>query len=69
MFNEFPDVMTVKQVAKAIGFSKPIVYDLLRDGTIRHFKIGRTYRVPKRAVFEYIESNLSGGCPFEAVSN
>jgi len=66
MFEKCPDVMTVGQVANAIGFSKPIVYSLLHCGAIRHFMVNKSYRVPKRALVEFVEA---GGCPFEAVPN
>lgn len=66
MLENYPDVMTVEQVANAIGFSKPIVYSLLHCGAIRHFVVNKSFRVPKKALVEFIDA---GGCPFEAVSN
>lgn len=52
---DIPDVLTVDQVADLLHISKRSVYKLLSDGSIRHRKIGRIYRIPKQAVVEYLE--------------
>ena len=50
-----PDVLTVAQVADILCISKRASYKLLADGSIRHRKIGRIYRIPKQAVIDYLE--------------
>lgn len=55
MFENYPDVMTVKQVAKALGFSTAVVYNLIDQGKIRFFRVLSSYRITKRAVIEFIE--------------
>lgn len=66
MFENCPDIMTVRQVSDAIGFSRPIVYELLHRGAIRHFKVHTSFRVPKNALIEFIEA---GGIAVEAIPN
>lgn len=43
MFNEYPDVMSVKQTAEALGISDKSVYALLKSGIIGYKKMGTKY--------------------------
>ena len=54
MFKEYPDVVDVEQMSKMIGISTKTAYKLLRENKIQHFKIGRTYKIPKLNVLLYI---------------
>ncbi|HAG08596.1 MAG TPA: hypothetical protein DCW46_05050 [Desulfotomaculum sp.] len=36
------------------GISAKTGYRLLRQNQIKHFKIGRTYKIPKLHIFEYL---------------
>lgn len=58
LFNEYPDIMTVEEVCKAlrIGYNK--AYDFLKDGTIKSIKSGRKYLIPKISVQEYVLKNI-----------
>lgn len=60
MFNDYPDVMSVKQAAEALGVSKKSVYAMLKDGTIGYKKVGTKYIVPKICVEDYIKSARFG---------
>jgi excisionase family DNA binding protein len=37
------------------GISQKTAYRLLKNGTIKSFVVGRRYRIPKIAIFEYLE--------------
>ena len=54
MFKEYPDVVDVEQMSKMIGISTKTAYKLLRENKIEHFKIGRTYKIPKLNILLYI---------------
>jgi len=54
MFKEYPDVVDVEQMSEMIGISTKTAYKLLRDNKIEHFKIGRTYKIPKLNILIYI---------------
>ena len=60
MFNDYPDVMSVKQAAEALGISDKSVYAMLKDGTIGYKKVGTKYIVPKICVEDYIKSARFG---------
>ena len=58
MFAEYPDVVDVEQLCKMLGgISHKLAYRLLASGELRCVRIGRSYRIPKLCVIEY----LTGG--------
>ena len=54
MFKEYSDVVDVEQMSEMIGISTKTAYKLLRENKIKHFKIGRTYKIPKLNILLYI---------------
>jgi excisionase family DNA binding protein len=55
IFREYPDVVNVEQMCDMLGgISAKTAYRLLRQNQIKHFKIGRTYKIPKLHIFEYL---------------
>lgn len=55
IFQEYPDVVSVEQMCEMLGgISAKTGYRLLRQNQIKHFKIGRTYKIPKLHIFEYL---------------
>jgi len=55
IFREYPDVVNVEQMCEMLGgISTKTGYRLLRQNQIKHFKIGRTYKIPKFHIFEYL---------------
>jgi excisionase family DNA binding protein len=53
-------LLTVPELAEYLGIGRNRAYDLLRNGIIKGFRIGCTWKVSKAAVIEYIliESRL-----------
>ncbi len=47
------DSLTVKQAASFLGVSTDKVYDLVRDGSIRHKRMGRVIRFQRADLEEY----------------
>ncbi len=54
MFNEYKDVLTVKEVCAALGIGRNTVYRLLHSGELKSIRIGNKYKVPKKFLIEYI---------------
>ena len=54
MFQNYPDVLTVPQLSHMLNINEKTAYRLVREKQIGHFKVGRTYRIPKVAVFSYL---------------
>jgi len=53
---DYPDVITVLQLAQVLGIDKNAAYALVQGGTIGHLKVGRKYLVPKRCVIDFLNS-------------
>jgi len=55
MFAEYPDVVNVEQLCEMLGgISRKLAYRLLTSGELRCVRIGRSYRIPKLCVIEYL---------------
>ncbi len=55
MFENYPDVVEVEDLRKMLGgISKKLAYRLLSDQEIRSVRVGRTYKIPKICVIEYL---------------
>lgn len=56
MFNEYPDIMSVEQLAKALNIGKNSAYELIRSHAIGCKHIGRKIIIPKACVIDYVQS-------------
>ena len=55
MFEDYPDVVEVDDLCKMLGgISKKLAYRLLADREIKSVRIGRSYKIPKVYVIEYL---------------
>ena len=56
VFVKYPDVVNIKQLCEMLGGIGPkAAYQLLHEGQIRYFKIGKAFRIPKKSVIDYIQ--------------
>jgi excisionase family DNA binding protein len=53
-FKKYPDVVNPVQMSEMLGISTKTAYKLLRTNSIKHFKIGRTYKIPKINIISFI---------------
>ena len=56
MFTAYPDVLTVGQVAEALGIGKNKAYELINSKVIGSRRIGRRILIPKVCLIDFIES-------------
>ena len=55
MFDNYPDVVEVDDLRVMLGgISKKLAYRLLADQEIRSVRVGRSYKIPKICVIEYL---------------
>lgn len=57
MFEKYPDVVTVDQLGEMLGVCSKTAYKLLQMKKIKHIKIGKTYRIPKIYIIEFLKLN------------
>ena len=60
LFQNYPDVVSSLQLCEMLGVSERTVYRLLVTNQIKHFKVGRAYRIPKVNVFAFMENECRG---------
>ncbi|MCD8224325.1 MAG: helix-turn-helix domain-containing protein [Clostridiales bacterium] len=54
MYNDYQELITVKELQKMLGIGKNTAYSLLKQNKIKCFRIGKLWKIPKGAVQEYI---------------
>ena len=54
MFEDYPDILSPEEAAEALRIGENAIYKLLNEGKLKAYKNGRTWRVPKEAVKEYV---------------
>ena len=54
MFESYDDVLTPEETAEALRIGMNAVYDNLRNGKLKAFRNGRSWRIPKTSLTEYI---------------
>lgn len=55
VFPGYPDVVSIEQMCEMLGdISIKTGYALLRENKIKHFKVGRAYRISKLHIFEFL---------------
>ena len=67
MFPGYPDAVSLQQAAEMLGLNRHTVGELIRSRRLFALKIGRTYRIPKLSVIEFLlhpqHTTSSGGFP------
>lgn len=56
LFKEYPDILTVPQVAQALGVGRKAVYDLVNNKILGAIRVGRKIKVPKFSLEEYVKT-------------
>jgi len=52
--SDYPDILNVDEVSELLGVSTKTVYKLLREGKIEKRSVGRTFRIPKINVTDFL---------------
>lgn len=68
--SEYPAILTVSQVQDILHISRTTAYKMIRSNEIKSLRIGRSIRIPKVCIMDYIQSTCyTNGCneplPFE----
>ena len=61
MLNQYQDILTAEEVSEILMIGMNRTYELLNQGAMKGFRIGKKWKIPRDAVIEYImrESSLS----------
>lgn len=59
MLTDYDEILTVDDVMELLYIGKNTVYHLLQSGELRAFRIGRTWKIPRDCLTDYIISKCS----------
>ena len=56
-FNNYPDILTIKDIQSILRIGRTKAYRLIKDGSIKHIDKLKPYRIPKVYLIEYTENS------------
>ena len=62
MFSEYSDILSVGDVCEILFIGRNRAYELLNTGILKGFRVGRTWRVPKKNLEAYIIQRCRSAC-------
>ena len=54
---EFSDLITIDELCELLSIGRNYAYSLLNAGEIKAFRIGRTWKIPRKAIWDYIQQS------------
>jgi len=58
MFNNEYDILTPDEVMDYLVIGKNTLYKLLNSGELKGFRIGRNWKIPRKALDAYVDKNI-----------
>ena len=62
VFSNYDEILTVADVCEILYIGRTTAYALLSEGKVRGFQIGRTWRIPRQSLEEYILRKCGKDC-------
>lgn len=56
MFKDYPDILTIPQVAQALGIGLKAAYALVKGKKLGAIRVGRSIKVPKFSLEEFVKT-------------
>ncbi|EDZ57496.1 excisionase [Bacillus cereus] len=54
MFDAYDDLVPVEDLMEMLDIGRNKAYELLQSGQIKSFKVGKSYRIPKMCIQNYV---------------
>ena len=54
LFEDYPDILTIEDLQKALAIGRSMAYRLISSGAIKHWKIGKSIKIPKQFLIDYV---------------
>lgn len=54
LYNNYSDMITLDELCEILAIGKNTAYRLLKNQEIHAFKIGRIWKIPRKAVNDYV---------------
>lgn len=59
MFDQYPEVLSVYDVAEVLGTGKNRIYELVNSGKLKAFRLGNVWRIPKKSLEIFITESAN----------
>ena len=57
MFETYPDLLSVRELQDALGVGRTIAYHLVKSEKINHLRIGKSIKISKPYLLEYVRNS------------
>ncbi len=57
MLEEYQDILTVDEACEAMRMGYNAIYEILKSGQLKAYRVGRRWRIPKSAILKFISEN------------
>lgn len=54
-YNSLPPILTVEEVASILRIGRNAAYCLVKNGGITSIRVGRSIRIPRKALLQFLE--------------
>ena len=55
MLEQFPDILTVKDLQAVLSIGRSKAYAILHSGELQYITLGRQIRIPKKYLLDYLQ--------------
>lgn len=59
-FDSLPLLLTVMEMAAVLRIGRNAAYQMVKDGDIQSIRVGRSIRIPRNALIQFVESTQVG---------
>ena len=57
MFDKYRDLLDMTDLQDALGIGRSMAYRLIKGGQIRHLRIGKSIKIPKCWLVDFVEAS------------
>ena len=57
LFKQYPEIMSINDLRSALCIGRTKAYELVGSGQIRSIKVGKSIRIPKTSLLDYIRDS------------
>ena len=65
MFEEYNDILTIEEMCEILMIGRNAAYSLLNKGTLKDFRIGKVWKIPKKSMLLPVSSNQKWPLAFQ----
>ncbi len=57
LFTQYPDIMSINDLRNDLSIGRTKAYELVGSGQIRSIKVGKSIRIPKASLLDYVKDS------------